>query len=89
MGAQVCSYIEQVAEVTISEKGRFVIGVSGGSVASLLNRFLPEIQTDWTSWHVFLCDERIVAKGFKFNIGAQYYWADFYVFGESLLAESF
>lgn len=62
VGSQVCSYIEQVAEVTIAEKGRFVIGVSGGSVATILNRFLPEIQTDWSAWHVFLCDERIVPK---------------------------
>lgn len=62
VGSQVCSYIEQVAELTIAEKGRFVIGVSGGSVATLLNKFLPDIHTDWASWHVFLCDERIVAK---------------------------
>ena len=62
VASQLCSYIEQVAEVTISERGRFVIGVSGGSVATLLNRHLPDIRTDWTKWHVFLCDERVVAK---------------------------
>ena len=62
VGSQVCSYIEQVADVTIAEKGRFVIGVSGGSVAQLLNRYLPEIRSDWDKWHIFLCDERVVPK---------------------------
>lgn len=62
VATQLCSYIEQVAEVTLAEKGRFVIGLSGGSVATLLNRHLPDIVTDWSQWHIFLCDERVVAK---------------------------
>jgi 6-phosphogluconolactonase len=61
LGPQLCSYIEQAADLTIAEHGRFVVAVSGGSMTTLLARHLPTIKTDWTRWHVFLADERVIA----------------------------
>ena len=34
--------------------------VSGGSAAKFLCNGLPLLQTDWSKWHVFFCDERHV-----------------------------
>ena len=33
---------------------------AGGSAAKFLCNGLPELQTDWSKWYIFFCDERHV-----------------------------
>ncbi|XP_074655824.1 6-phosphogluconolactonase-like [Tubulanus polymorphus] len=46
----------------VSEKRKFSIGVSGGSVAKYLSQGLPELgtQLNYDEWRVYFCDERHV-----------------------------
>ncbi|KAL1494060.1 hypothetical protein ABEB36_009718 [Hypothenemus hampei] len=53
--------IETTAKESICERGFFNVGVSGGSLAPFLVSGLPKIQTDFSKWRVFFCDERIVS----------------------------
>lgn len=54
-------------QVSISKRGAFTIGISGGSVPEFLST-LPSsfekagIKPQWEKWHVFLADERCVAS---------------------------
>jgi len=54
-------------QVSISKRGAFTIGISGGSVPEFLST-LPSsfekagIKPQWDKWHVFLADERCVAS---------------------------
>lgn len=38
----------------------FSIDFRGGSAAKYLSEHLPKLETDWTKWRVFFCDERHV-----------------------------
>ena len=39
----------------------YIIIISGGSLAKYLAQGLQKIDTDWSKWRVFFCDERHVA----------------------------
>jgi len=39
----------------------FAVGLSGGSLPTILAEVLPTIQTDWKKWKFFFCDERLVS----------------------------
>jgi len=52
--------IESTANKSISKNGSFFIGVSGGSLVSFLVAGLPKIDTDFSKWKIFFCDERFV-----------------------------
>lgn len=39
----------------------FSVGLSGGSLPSILAEVLPNIKTEWKKWKFFFCDERIVS----------------------------
>jgi 6-phosphogluconolactonase len=39
----------------------FTVGLSGGSLPSILTQVLPNIRTDWKKWKFLFCDERIVS----------------------------
>jgi len=60
-----CDAIVTLAAEAISERNRFSIALSGGSLPTFLGK-LPEIfanrgiDPNWDSWHVFLADERCV-----------------------------
>lgn len=55
--------IETIANESIaSDRGRFFIGFSGGSLGNYLCQILPNIKTDWTKWKVYFCDERYVPE---------------------------
>ncbi|ELT94314.1 hypothetical protein CAPTEDRAFT_21029 [Capitella teleta] len=49
-----------MANNAIDQRGRFVIGLSGGSAAKFLCQGLPAQKTDWAKWTFFFCDERHV-----------------------------
>ncbi|RKP07796.1 glucosamine-6-phosphate isomerases/6-phosphogluconolactonase-domain-containing protein [Thamnocephalis sphaerospora] len=57
------AYVAKVAQDAISHHGRFTVAISGGSLPSQLRGLLaPGIRDtiDWSRWHVFLADERLV-----------------------------
>lgn len=39
----------------------FSVGLSGGSLPTILAEVLPSIDTDWKKWRFFFCDERLVS----------------------------
>ena len=39
----------------------FNVGLSGGSIISILSSILPRLQTDLKRWRFFFCDERLVS----------------------------
>ena len=39
----------------------YIIIIAGGSLAKYLAQGLQKIDTDWSKWRVFFCDERHVA----------------------------
>lgn len=57
---QLCTLVEHLSNEAIEARGRFTIGLSGGSMAKFLCGGLPSIQTSWDKWLLFFCDERLV-----------------------------
>ncbi|CAG9816408.1 unnamed protein product [Phaedon cochleariae] len=59
--SKLCEIIETTAIESIQNKGLFLIGFSGGSLATFLSKGLPKIKTkDFSQWRIFFCDERLV-----------------------------
>lgn len=44
----------------------------GGSVVSLLSEYLAKVETDWSKWRFFFCDERLVDFNDPESTYAQY-----------------
>ena len=60
--ATICNFVAERSKQAVAERGAFYIGVSGGSAAKLLCQGLPKIDgVQWDKWHVYFCDERLVA----------------------------
>lgn len=59
--AELCRLVEQEAREAVAATGTFHLGLSGGSLAGFLCKGLPKIETDWSAWRLFFCDERLVA----------------------------
>lgn len=55
-----CNRIEKIANSSIESNGIFRIGLSGGSLIKYLATGLPDINTTWSKWQLFFCDERYV-----------------------------
>jgi 6-phosphogluconolactonase len=56
-------HVAKVAQKAIARHDRFTVAISGGSLPSQLSGLLkPAIRDtlDWSRWHVFLADERLV-----------------------------
>lgn len=56
------SYIEKISNDSIYNRGKFYIGLSGGSVVKYLCESLPKIDTEWSQWVLAFCDERVVPE---------------------------
>ncbi|KAL4219031.1 hypothetical protein ACF0H5_021614 [Mactra antiquata] len=56
-----CSFVIERANEAIEKRGKFFIGLSGGSVVKYLCNGLPSLKTDWSKWRIFFCDERFVS----------------------------
>ncbi|WP_347273908.1 6-phosphogluconolactonase [Candidatus Kuenenia sp.] len=69
-------YIVQCSKKAISERNRFLVALSGGSMPELLFPALTSepvcSEIDWKAWHVFWADERCVPPG---NPESNYYLA--------------
>ncbi|XP_037078857.1 6-phosphogluconolactonase-like [Pollicipes pollicipes] len=59
---ELAALVENEAKAAIDSRGKFVIGLSGGSLVNFLVAGLPSISTDWSRWHVIFCDERLVPE---------------------------
>lgn len=57
---ELCSFVVQTANHAIKERNFFFVGVSGGSLIKYLCNGLPSLETDWSKWRIFFCDERHV-----------------------------
>ncbi|OWR51320.1 6-phosphogluconolactonase [Danaus plexippus plexippus] len=56
------SYVEKISNDAILNRGKFFIGLSGGSVVKYLCEGLPKVDTDWSKWVLAFCDERVVPE---------------------------
>lgn len=56
------SYIEKISNDAILNRGKFFVGLSGGSVVKYLCEALPHVDTDWSKWVLAFCDERVVPE---------------------------
>ncbi|CAK1547817.1 unnamed protein product [Leptosia nina] len=56
------SYIEKISNDAIHNRGKFYVGLSGGSVVKYLSEGLPKVNTDWSKWVLAFCDERLVPE---------------------------
>lgn len=65
-------YIERAARISIAENNVFRIGLSGGSLIKYLAQSATTMQTDWTKWKLFFCDERYVAESDPESTFGQY-----------------
>ncbi|XP_044269395.1 6-phosphogluconolactonase [Tribolium madens] len=64
--------IKQVSNDRILKQGVFNVGVSGGSLVGFLKEGLPKIQTDFSKWRIFFCDERVVPEDSPDSTYGQY-----------------
>jgi 6-phosphogluconolactonase len=60
LGQAAAAYVAELAAEAITDRGRFTIALSGGSLPQLLGPALAHQATDWSAWHVFWADERCV-----------------------------
>lgn len=57
----VCDFIVSKARQAAQDHSKFSIGLSGGSVSKIVSLGLRDRKDiDWSTWHVFYCDERLV-----------------------------
>ncbi|KOB73366.1 6-phosphogluconolactonase, partial [Operophtera brumata] len=56
------SYVEKISNDAINNRGRFYVGLSGGSVVKYLCEGLPKVDTEWSKWTLAFCDERLVPE---------------------------
>eukprot|EP00731_Ephydatia_muelleri_P026147 Em0018g247a len=58
---QLCDFIAAAAHKAAHDHGHFSVGLSGGSVATMVSQGLRgRKDIDWSKWHVLYCDERHV-----------------------------
>lgn len=56
----VIDFITNLAENSIKERGAFLLGLSGGSLATFLGKLEFQERAQLSRWHIFLVDERAV-----------------------------
>lgn len=62
LGPVLAHLVTSQAEKAISSRGRFTLGLSGGSLVSMLSKELPVLpDLDCSKWVVGFCDERLVS----------------------------
>lgn len=52
--------ILEVAEAAIEEKGRFDFVTAGGRTTAICYELLKNQSADWSRWHIFMGDERVL-----------------------------
>ncbi|KVI04640.1 probable 6-phosphogluconolactonase 4, chloroplastic isoform X1 [Cynara cardunculus var. scolymus] len=65
LSVSLAKYIADLSEKFIKQKGSFTVVVSGGSLIKSLRKLVeaPYVDSiDWSKWHMFWVDERVVPK---------------------------
>ncbi|KAM0895000.1 hypothetical protein ACQ4PT_024115 [Festuca glaucescens] len=65
LAVSLAKYAAELSEKFAAERGAFTVVVSGGSLIKALRKLAepPYLETvDWSKWHVFWVDERVVPK---------------------------
>ena len=65
MGATLAAVVQEVLAKGANADGKFVVALSGGSLPNVLREGLASAEVDWTKWHVFFADERLVPLDHK------------------------
>jgi len=61
LGPVLAQLVASRAQAAVSSRGQFTLGLSGGSLVSMLSRELPALSDlDCSKWVVGFCDERLV-----------------------------
>ncbi len=61
LGSTLAQLVSSRAEKALSTGGRFSLGLSGGSLVSILSKELPAVPNlDCSRWLIGFCDERLV-----------------------------
>jgi 6-phosphogluconolactonase len=78
VAAAVARAFDSTARTAITERGRFVCAVPGGSVATEVFPALARLNLPWQSVHIFLADERFVPpESLESNVRlVRDYWAN-------------
>ncbi|XP_057453924.1 probable 6-phosphogluconolactonase 4, chloroplastic isoform X2 [Lotus japonicus] len=65
LAASLAKYVADLSNKFTAERGAFTVCLSGGSLISYLRKLLEAPYVDsleWSKWHVFWLDERVVPK---------------------------
>nr|GEV77766.1 probable 6-phosphogluconolactonase 4, chloroplastic [Tanacetum cinerariifolium] len=65
LSVSLAEYVNVLSDKSVKEKGSFTVVVSGGSLIKSLRKLVeaPYIDSiDWSKWHMFWVDERVVPK---------------------------
>ncbi|KAK4277608.1 hypothetical protein QN277_015581 [Acacia crassicarpa] len=65
LAVSLASYIADLSDKFTKEKGSFTVVLSGGTLIDNIRKLLepPHVNSvDWSKWHVFWLDERVVPK---------------------------
>lgn len=65
LSVSLAEYVNALSDKFVKEKGSFTVVVSGGSLIKSLRKLVeaPYIDSiDWSKWHMFWVDERVVPK---------------------------
>ena len=52
--------IALIASVAIKERGEFHLVLAGGSTPKAIYQTLNALSTDWSAWHIYYGDERVL-----------------------------
>lgn len=63
VASQAAAFIAATARAAVSERGRFVMAVSGGKTPWMMLQALASEQVPWKDVHIFQVDERIAPTG--------------------------
>nr|VDC58685.1 unnamed protein product [Brassica rapa] len=62
LAVELAKYIADLSDKYCKEKGAFTVVVSGGSLIKSLRKLVEVGSIDWSRWHFFWVDERVVPK---------------------------
>ena len=63
LGQRLVTWVADVASDAVAERGAFSVAFAGGSLLGLLKGLKKSEGVDWSKWHIFTVDERVVPHG--------------------------
>lgn len=62
LAAELAKYTSHLSDKYCKERGAFTVVISGGSLIKSLRKLVEVDSIDWSKWHFFWVDERVVPK---------------------------